>query len=116
MNEFKVRPSGSECFISDGTNRYLHSDGSIYSCVEFWPFKEIAEEILDKYYPKPAHVWKHGDVMKVGGNPYMFFKLQRSDSIPMIVGLDGVHAVHGLYAIRLTQNAEFLFNINDKLS
>ena len=54
------------CCVRDSydLNRYLHSDGQVFNTPEYWPTKEAAQAVLDKFYPKPKHVWEHGDVFK----------------------------------------------------
>ena len=91
---------------------YLHSDGRIFTrCPEYWPAREHAEEILDKYYPEPKHVWKHGDVFVV-------------QNFPMICLCEGTsrrvyHLTSGHMATcsmeSYLKDATFLFNIKDKL-
>ena len=74
---FKIRNMGGNFYISDGEHHYMHRDGEIVShAAEYWPTRELAQAVLDKYQPVPKHVWKHGDVFKtLGGSIMMFVKI-----------------------------------------
>ena len=108
---------GDVCFISNGSSSYLHSDGSVYDVIEYFPTEEIAQKVLDKFYPKLKHIWKHGDVFESGH--------------PMNQGIMMYVIIHGrsptaIYLERnclafndleyYLKNAKFLFNIKDVIS
>lgn len=118
MSEFKVITYvNSECFISDGTNTYLHSDGSILNTVEYFPTHEQAHAVLDKFQPK--HEWVHGDVMieQDGSYPKMYIDLDHDDGGPRVIHLQGGSGNKGLIACGkisdyFRSNPVFLFNVN----
>lgn len=95
------------------TKTCLHSDGSIYDghCAEWWPTREQAQAVLDKY--QPVHVWEHGDVFDVGGCKMMYLRWydHRSGVMHLDTFNTGVHNRVDDYLC----GATFLFNIKDKL-
>jgi hypothetical protein len=101
-------------YIGNGHGNYMHRDGEIVSgACEYWPTREQAQAVLDKY--QPPHVWKHGDVFKNRVGVCMIL-VQNHDSTEERVfclapycDLDHPDVDHWL------RNATFLFNINDKL-
>ena len=114
--DFEVRITrnrwGAQVFkIVDYNHNYLHSDGSVYNCGEYWPTREHAEQILDEYYPKPKHVWKNGDVFKIQNFPMMC--LCESTSRRVYHLTSGHMATCSMESY--LKDATFLFNIKDKL-
>ncbi len=108
----------SSCYVQDDKARkqFLHSDGSVYRTVEYWPTRELAQTVLDKYYPK--HVWKHGDVFNSDGEyPKVYIKI--SDQQPQVFHLQGAPNDEGMVAMghfsKYLKDATFLFNINNIL-
>ena len=98
MKKFEVKLSqdmwGVQVFkIVDDNYNYLHSDGVVYPCGEYWPTKEQAQAVLDKFRhaekfarlafsysmgtasfqtkiePKPKHIWVHGMCLSPHGGP-----------------------------------------------
>jgi len=104
--------------IVDDNYNYLHSDGAIYPCGEYWPTRKQAQAVLDKFQPK--HIWKHGDVFRNGNkhNPgtmmYLHPEKDYRGREPQVVY---VHKDTYPYAPveQYTDGATFLFNIKDKL-
>lgn len=69
---------GGTTYIGDGGTKYLHSDGSVTRVAEYFETPADAQRVLDKYYPKPKHVWKHGDMaiaIKSGGVSRLFIEI-----------------------------------------
>ncbi len=114
MSKFRLRKShGTTHYISNGVECYLHSDGSILSCCEFWPTEEQAQAVLDKFQPK--HVWKHGDMFKfeTGCDHGTLIYLEPFDTIlPTLEYVDRKCSAHGELDYYL-DSATFLFNVND---
>ena len=113
---FRVRYMGnSNWYIADG-HSYLHSDGRVFNTREYFPTEEIAQAVLDKFYPKPQHVWEHGDVVKC-----------YDDTIVICVNIKGKLRIFGLgyprfneteeysVSVNLDGEAVFLFNIKEKI-
>ncbi len=97
--------------IRDGKT-YLHSDGSIHQTGEYWPTREYAQKVLDKFYPKPKHEWKHGDVFDNKAESIMIYLTPLSG--PEIRSIN--HPCTGDCDVAIQLNkAEFLFNIKEKL-
>jgi len=102
------------CCIVDrcDLNKYLHSDGRIFNTPEYWPTREQAQDVLDKFYPKPKHVWEHGDVFEAGYPRnfdvmlYVALKFQK----PYVIYLNRTHRAQAPVENYLI-NAKFLFNI-----
>ena len=101
---------------TDDIRLYLHSNGSVFiDAAEYWPTQEGAQIVLDKYYPKPKHVWEHGDVFKTRSGVIMMFHsfcAERKSEAICIVGLCNGPAGN---LEEVLQNAKFLFNIEEKL-
>jgi len=113
---FEVRNgSVSNCYISDGNNNYLHSDGSVLSCAEFWPTKEQAQAVLDKY--PPPRVWKHGDVFTSKAAPFICLMFDGSERLRIFhLGSRAIgNSVSPKYLGEYLEDATFLFNVKDKL-
>ena len=98
--------------IINGDKR-LHSDGSIYETTEYWPTRELAQAVLDKYQPVPKHVWKHGDVFKTPGYLIMMFVKTHDKPAKVIYLNDDMNAT--CKTQEYLGNATFLFNIREKL-
>ena len=114
---FHVANGGhNHCWISDGNSCYLHSDGRIINnCVEHFPSEEDAQAVLDKFYPKPQHVWEHGDVFKTrGGCVLMFFKYV-SGRKPQAICVEEPVGGPSLDLEGSLRDAVFLFNIKEKI-
>ncbi len=118
MFSIRVYISGSFYIMEreSGTNNYLHGDGSVLSMREYWPIREQAQAVLDKY--QPPHVWKVGDILEYKGKVYVFILM--CNNMQQLVGLGPfgrVGLLGGKYHIDvILAGATFLFNINDKLS
>ena len=104
------------CCVRDShdLNRYLHSDGQVFNTPEYWPTKEAAQKILDKFYPKPEHVWEHGDVFKNSNGCIMICVANGA------LGKLKVYYLSTGYTVSCSadvyfDNAIFLFNIKEKL-
>jgi len=116
MFEIK-RYYGGAYQIVRGTHR-LHSDGSVYETTEFFPTEEAAQAVLDKFYPKPKHVWEHGDVFIPAKNPnspmiYMHYVIEREDQVFSLNSVIGGPAIGTVD--EYINGAKFLFNIREKL-
>ena len=103
--------------ITDEYRNFLHTDGeAYYRCGEYWPTRELAQAVLDKY--QPPHVWEHGDVFSVlvecGHDIHMMFVHITHDRATMIRLSDKGTLVQEEYPDYL-KNATFLFNIREKL-
>lgn len=111
----------------DGDYNFLHSDGSVLSTAEYWPTYKQAMAVLDKYYPKPKHEWKHGDVFlysgyrSAGGINHMMYILVPDSSgpnqkvrVPKVIYLNEFPVAWGNVEDYL-EDAEYLFNIEEKL-
>ena len=93
---------------------FLHSDGSVHRTVEYWPTRELAQAVLDKY--QPQHIWKHGDVFENHtGNIHIYLE---PHSGPIAVNLlnsgRGMGRTPGMQ-MRPAAEPTFLFNIKDAL-
>ena len=64
--------NGHTSYVNDGF-RYLHSDGGITRVAEYFETPDDAQKVLDKFYPKPKHEWKHGDVFLTEGSNTMIY-------------------------------------------
>lgn len=104
---------GQICHITDGHGHSLHSDGSVYNTAEFFPTEEIAQKVLDKFYPKPKHEWEHGDVFKRASGTVMVYLVIHGMG-PVVYLLDYSGPGKGTVNACLA-DAKFLFNIKEKL-
>ena len=115
---FKVeRFTNSAYNILDEAGNSLHSDGSIYDVTEYFPDDRTAQAVLDKFYPKPKHVWENGDVFISGsGCPtpmiYMHYSTNRRDQV---FSLDKNIGGPALCIEACMKGAKFLFNIKEKI-
>lgn len=99
------------CFVLQDGDVYLHSDGSIYGTGEYWPTREDAQAVLDKFQPK--HVWKHGDVfINRTGTTMIYIMLINKPQIFCCPGECSGHVTDMEYYL---ENAKFLFNIKEKI-
>lgn len=111
----------SHFYIHNGlTDRhmYLHCDGRVINVCEYFESYAAAKKVLDKYYPKPEHVWKHGDVFNSGGEwPKIYIKVYGQQ--PRVFHLRGASNGEGMVTCGCLNehlnNATFLFNIREKL-
>lgn len=109
---FHIEPANEQFVLVDTARNGLHSDGTIYyACYEFFPSREAAQTILDKFYPKPGHVWKHGDVFNYKGTIMIYLTPLtgpevRSISCRCTGDCDVDTHIH---------DAKFLFNIKEKI-
>ena len=87
----------------------LHSDGSIYYvCGEYWPTRELAQAVLDKYQP---HVWEHGDIFRHGSTIMIYLYPLSGEEIRSISSRCCGNCDPKFYL----KDATFLFNITEKL-
>ena len=100
--------------------RFLHSDGSIYRTVEYFESKEVAQKVLHKYYPRPKHEWKHGDVFFTGAgrrnsnNVMIYLNTHRGIELFCVgVRSECCSVSHRLSVDCWLVGATFLFNIKD---
>ena len=98
-------------------NNCLHSDGRIFPTREYFPTREDAQKILDKFHPKPEHVWENGDVFESGvglQNPmiYHHYGDNRKDQV---FSLDVNIGGPARNFAACLGGATFLFNIKEKL-
>ena len=99
----------------DIADNYLHSDGRVFNTPEYFPTREAAQAVLDKFQPKPKHEWKHGDVFKTSSGVIMMyheFTAGRKSEVVCVVGLCGGPSLNMEYSL---QDATFLFNIKEKI-
>ena len=110
---FRIKLSGCNWLIVDGKENHLHSDGMVYHmCPEYFPTGEAAQRVLDKFYPKPLHVWEHGDVFKNYAGTQIYLKPCGG---PIVVNLEHTNS-GGTPEVQLEGNdVKFLFNIKEKL-
>ena len=107
------------CCIRNTTNlnQYLHSDGQVFDTPEYWPTEVDAQAVLDKFYPKPEHVWEHGDVFESGngnGNIMIYMKYEGSGKSPQAFCIHGPIGGPAL-SLDCLDGAKFLFNIKEKI-
>ena len=99
--------------IIDGQGNYLHSDGSIQPCGEYWPTEEQAQTVLDKYYP---HKWKHGDVFETSrGFNMMYLAPNAYHARPRVIYLENIMEATCPVEEYCNSTTTFLFNIKEKL-
>lgn len=109
---FRVKQNSGYFQISDKNGKHLHSDGSILKTIEYWPTREQAQAVLDKY--QPAHVWEHGDVFEEKRGTTMIYLV--IDATPYVYCCPGpCWGAHDNSVSSYLQNATFLFNIKEKL-
>lgn len=101
--------------IRDGKN-CLHSDGTIYQTGEYFPSIQIAQAVLDKFYPEPEHEWENGDVFVHGETGTMIY-LKSNLEPAQVFYLYGVNigCAATCPANSYLNGAKFLFNIREKL-
>lgn len=99
---------------------YLHSDGQSLSTIEFWPTREHAQAVLDKFYPEPKHEWEHGDVFRSNGMDhgqtmvYLHPEKRYEKRKPSVVYVSSDTYAYSEVDVYLI-GAKFLFNIKDIL-
>lgn len=89
---------------------YLHCDGRVINVCEYFETKEDAQAVLDKFYPKPKHVWKHGDIFENSEGMWIYLKPVTGVIVVYLKGSD----MGGTPKIQL-DGAKFLFNIREKI-
>jgi len=89
---------------------YLHSDGRALSTREFFPSREDAQAVLDKFYPKQEHVWVHGDVFENVAGIQIYLEPFNG---PIVVNLQHTKS-SGTPDVQLP-DSKFLFNIGEKI-
>ena len=117
---FKVRTTTPvvSFYIQDDDvwKEFLHSDGSVWHTVEYWPTRELAQAVLDKY--QPQHVWKHGDVFKShkNGEAMMYTNaLGEQDRVFYLCSPPDPYEVITTPVQEYLDKNMFLFNIKDAL-
>jgi len=105
-------------YITNKKGFYLHSDGNIFDVAEYFPTAEIAQKILDKFYPKPDRIWENGDVFLSGTGskiPMIFIRYNAGGKPSQAFALEEeiVRPASDMKAVM--DGAEFLFNIREKL-
>jgi hypothetical protein len=83
---------------------------------EYWPTRELAQAVLDKFQPKPEHVWEHGDVFR-GRDGEIEIYMERLRRKPRVFCLTKRNYCEGHddeWALNMI-GCEFLFNIKEKL-
>lgn len=115
MFEISSNFENSYFFIRDSVTidancEYLHCDGRIINVCEYFESREAAQRVLDKFYPKPEYVWKHGDVFE--NSIGMWIYLER-EAGAITVNLGHTNS-NGTPKFQL-ENAKFLFNIKEKI-
>jgi hypothetical protein len=99
---------------------YLHCDGRVINVCEYFESKEAAQKVLDKFYPKPKHVWKHGDVFASKGADHgqtmMYLHPEKSygKRTPFVVYVSCDTCPYSEIEHYL-KGATFLFNIKEKI-
>lgn len=107
---------GNKFALRTADGEYLHSDGSIIDgYTEYWPTEAAAQAVLDKFYPEPPRVWRHGDVFKTRHGLPMVFLCPRSTGARAYSLDSSMCSGPSLNAYRSITDAEFLFNIAEKL-
>ncbi len=123
---FEVRRYQSQLcmlfYISDGlcvSDKYMHRDGEmIKGAPEYWPARELAQAVLDKY--QPEHVWEHGDVFESGdpitsGIMMYVYPIISHKTEPILVYINQGYYPPTKGINTYLKDATFLFNIKDKL-
>ncbi len=120
MLEIRTNVGYSYFFIVTNGDRYLHCDGRILDVCEYFETKEDAQAVLDKFYPKPEHVWEHGDVFseeKAGLMIYMNAKYSEHGPQVFYIRTDSGYSdldTNGPVQSYL-EHAKFLYNIREKI-
>lgn len=117
---FQVREYAS-CgyyYLDDGDDNCMHRDGEIIPHArEYWPTREQARTVLDKFRPK--HVWKHGDIFHPCGgqisHTMMYVDPNVDHRSTQVVYVHEALVPTGPVKAYLS-GAVFLFNIEDALS
>ena len=96
---------------------YLHSDGRVRSTREYFPTETDAQTVLDKFYPKPKHIWEHGDVFKTSSNSVMMYlhpEKKYGKRKPKVVYIDADTFAYSDAESYLV-DVKFLFNVMEKI-
>ncbi len=110
MRKFEVKPFSNSYYIGKGTGDYMHRDGEIVpGATEYWPTREQAQAVLDKFQPK--HVWVHGDVFTNCGGATWLYAIK--NNIPDVICISGSEG-DGTLEVQMSESVDtrFLFNIN----
>ena len=100
---------GTYC-ISDDYRNYMHRDGEvIYNTCEYWPTREQAQAVLDKF--RPVHVWKHADVLQHGLTTMIYLTPSTGPELRSI----SCECTGRYEPENYLKDATFLFNIKSKL-
>ena len=107
-------------FVSgiDTVYRYLHCDGRVIDVCEYFESKEAAQAVLDRFYPEPEHVWKHGDVFTPTNNTdevMIYLETFRGVELFCVGNGKPCLADHRPSITTWLKDAIFLFNIKEKL-
>ena len=90
----------------------MHRDGEIvHGATEYWPTREQAQAVLDKFQFQPPHVWKRGDVFYYSNCIMVYW--EQADQPRVSYMEDGLTASCNVTSY--LKYATFLFNIKDKL-
>jgi hypothetical protein len=117
-------PCKGEKFIirdKNNINAYLHSDGSVFKTPEYWPTREVAQVILDKFQPpKPKHVWRHGDVFERENGAVLIYLVVSGGPLVYCLRPTGwfapsFHPDAAGLVDECLKDAKFLFNVREKL-
>jgi hypothetical protein len=102
-------------YIQDSENwkKFLHSDGAVYRTIEYFPTRETAQAVLDKFQPEPKHEWKHGDVFRTESGFVMLCLFKNLGEQLYTYCLTERNFCEGHDWIE--KNAKFLFNIKEKI-
>lgn len=110
-------PCGHYCIVNECAAS-LHSNGTIYRTNEYFPTREDAQAVLDKF--RPQHVWEHGDVFSIpGGYTMIYMNAKYATHGPQVfyIGFnDGLIDLNASCSIEdYLKIATFLFNIKEKI-
>ena len=114
---FKIYEHGYSSFyiardLGNHIRDYLHSDGEVFGTKEYWPTRELAQAVLNKY--QPPHVWDHGDVFRTKHGMLMICFGFYGLLTPKAFCLNGP-IMGPVVSGDPFERATFLFNIREKL-
>ena len=116
---FEIRKPGCGYYIKEmiGSAKFLHSDGAIYCTIEYFPTEVDAQAVLDKFYPKPEHVWENGDVFasSVSCGHMIYHRYRCSDKKDQVISLSINVGGPATNMDECMKSAKFLFNIKEKI-
>lgn len=114
----------SHFYIHDGKAKdcckYLHCDGRVIDVCEYFESYGAAQAVIDKFYPKPEHVWENGDVFLSGTHihittPMIYIHTACSNKKDLIYSLDKSIGGPATNKDECMNGATFLFNIREKI-